>query len=408
MLNVIKRDGSIEPFENSKLHKAVFNALERVSTKDAYEVSGAIIKASKKLKKSSKPIPTTEVMSKVENELMKAGLYELAKEFILYREHNKPDIFRKRVAYKPFEYPQLADYRLAILNNFWLHTHFNYDSDIQDLKVNMPPEKAEMAKRAILAISQIEVKVKKFWGSIGNYFPKPEIEEVGAVFSANEAIHAMAYSNLLEIMNLNDEFAKLQDVPAIQKRIAYLERSIATPVDNKDVFKNIILFSMFIENVSLFSQFYLLLKLNKDHKWLKGTANAIFATSTEETLHAKFGFDLVNTIKREHPEWWTSDAKVQITNLAQTAVDAECQIVNWMVGDDKELFFELVNFIYHRMNISFKEIGIDYTFTHFKQREYDFSWFDLLVSGTHATDFFAAKSVGYSKGLQSFSEEDLF
>jgi ribonucleoside-diphosphate reductase beta chain len=284
-------------------------------------------------------------MELAEIHMMKVGLYELAKEFILYREHSKPDIFRKRVAYKPFEYPQLAEYRLAILNNFWLHTHFNYDSDIQDLKVNMPPETAEMAKRAILAISQIEVKVKKFWGNIGNYFPKPEIEEVGAIFSANEAIHAMAYSNLLEIMNLNDEFSKLQDVPAIQKRIAYLERSIATPVDNKDVFKNIILFSMFIENVSLFSQFYLLLKLNKENKWLKGTANAIFATSTEETLHAKFGFDLVNTIKQEHPEWWNEGVKKEVLTLAVEAVNAEYAIIAWISSTDKELYTELCHFI---------------------------------------------------------------
>jgi ribonucleoside-diphosphate reductase beta chain len=407
-MNVVKRNGTIEPFNKDKLSKAVFKALERVSVKDATNVRLAIENVTESLVERYNPIPTTEVMQLVELHLMKVGLYDLAKEFILYREHNKPDIFRKRVAYKPFEYPQLANYSMAILNNFWLHTHYNYDSDIQDLKVNMPPEKAETAKRAILAISQVEVKVKKFWGSIGNYFPKPEIEEVGAVFASNEVVHAKAYSNLLEIMNLNEEFEKLQEVPAIQKRIAYLERSITTPVDNKDVFKNIILFSMFIENVSLFSQFYLLLKLNKDNKWLKGTANAIMATSTEETLHAKFGFDLVNTIKSEHPEWWTDDVKHEIVNLADSAVDAECDIIKWMVGYDTELYYELINFIYHRMNISLKEIGINHSFTHFRQDDFEYTWFDLLVSGTQATDFFASKSVAYSKGLQSFDAGDLF
>jgi ribonucleoside-diphosphate reductase beta chain len=408
-MNVVKRNGTTEPFNKDKLSKAVFKALERVSVKDATNVRLAIENVTENLVGASNPIPTTGVMQLVETNLMKVGLYDLAKEFILYREHNKPDIFRKRVAYKPFEYPQLADYSMAILNNFWLHTHYNYDSDIQDLKVNMPPEKAETAKRAILAISQVEVKVKKFWGNIGNYFPKPEIEEVGAVFASNEVVHARAYSNLLEIMNLNEEFEKLQEVPAIQKRIAYLERSITTPVDNKDVFKNIILFSMFIENVSLFSQFYLLLKLNKDNKWLKGTANAIMATSTEETLHAKFGFDLVNTIKAEHPEWWTDDVKLQVLELAQEAVDAECSIIKWIVGDDDDdLFYELVCFIYDRMNKGLKEVGVEGNFSHFKQGDYDFSWFDLLVSGTQATDFFASKSVAYSKGLQSFDEGSLF
>jgi ribonucleoside-diphosphate reductase beta chain len=161
---------------------------------------------------------------------------------------------------------------------------------------------------------------------------------------------------------------------------------------------------MFIENVSLFSQFYLLLKLNKENKWLKGTANAIFATSTEETLHAKFGFDLVNTIKQEHPEWWNEGVKQQVLELAQEAVDAECSIIKWIVGDDDDLFYELVCFIYDRMNKGLKEVGVDGGFAHFKQGDYDFSWFDLLVSGTAATDFFASKSTAYSKGLQSFDE----
>jgi ribonucleoside-diphosphate reductase beta chain len=270
----------------------------------------------------------------------------------------------------------------------------------------MPPEKAEMAKRAILAVSQVEAKaVKKFWIKVLDYFPKAEIEEVCITFASNEVIHAKAYSNLLEIMGLNSEFAKLEQVPAIQKRIAYLERSIATPVDNKDVFKNIILFSMFIENVSLFSQFYLLLKLNKDNKWLNGTANAIMATSTEETLHAKFGFDLVNTIKAEHPEWWTDDVKEQVLELAEEAIEAESSVLEWIVGDSSEFYYELQCFINHRMNKGLAEIGIE---SSFHEGVNDFSWFDLLVSGTQATDFFASKSVAYSKGLQSFDEGSLF
>jgi ribonucleoside-diphosphate reductase beta chain len=162
---------------------------------------------------------------------------------------------------------------------------------------------------------------------------------------------------------------------------------------------------MFIENVSLFSQFYLLLKLNKDNKWLKGTANAIYATSTEESLHAQFGFDLVNTIKTEHPEWWTDDVAVQVLDLVDEALCAEKCIIEWIVGADKCLYDELVAFITYRMAIGLKEIGITY---HYADEGYDFAWFDLLVSGTHATDFFASKSTAYSKGLQSFDAGDLF
>jgi len=164
---------------------------------------------------------------------------------------------------------------------------------------------------------------------------------------------------------------------------------------------------MFIENVSLFSQFYFLLKMNKDNKWLKGTANAIFATSTEETLHAKFGFLLVNIIKEEHPEWFTDEVQLEVIELAKEAVTAEESIIDWIVGDnDADMANEMKFFMKSRMNASMSEIGIDPIYT--IPDGYDFSWFDLLVSGTHAVDFFAAKSTAYSKGIQSFDADDLF
>jgi ribonucleoside-diphosphate reductase beta chain len=333
-------------------------------------------------------------------------LFDTAREYISYRNSNKLDIFKKRTQYKPFEYPELAEFRLAILNNFWLHTHYNYNPDIQDLLINMPAADATTAKRAILAISQIEVKVKNFWGRIGTYLPKPEIEEVGAVFAANEVIHAMAYSNLLEVMNLNDEFATLLEVPAIKRRVQYLERSIITPVENADYLLNILLFSMFIENVSLFSQFYILLKYYKENKWLKGTSNAIRATSTEETLHGKFGFTLVNTIKAEHPEWWTPNLVSRIYSAAEDALEAESEVLEWIVNGNSSLYSETYNFILSRMNQSLIEIGLEPVYN--VDPFYDFSWFNLMVASNNAVDFFDTKSTAYTKGTQSFDADSLF
>jgi ribonucleoside-diphosphate reductase beta chain len=405
-MNVVKRNGTIEPFNKDKLSKAVFKALERVSVKDATNVRLAIENVTESLVGAYSPIPTTEVMQLVELHLMKVGLYDLAKEFILYREHNKPDIFRKRVAYKPFEYPQLAEYRLAILNNFWLHTHYSFTSDIQDFKTNMPPDIAEMVKRTVLAISQIEVRVKKFWGNIGSYFPKPEIEEVGAVFAANEVIHAMAYSHLLDILNLNEEFEKLEDVPAIKKRVAYLEKAVVTPVSNKDVYQNIILFSMFIENVSLFSQFYITMKLNKEYGWLKGFTNVTRATQSEEVLHAKFGEDLVNIINAENPTWMSKDVFDKVEELADEALEAERAVIEWITNGNEEFAEEMYEFVKYRMNKGLSNINIPVSYD--VNGEDRFAWFDVMINNTPSIDFFAQKSTQYSKGVQTFSEEELF
>lgn len=275
---VRKKDNSIQDWDPSKVLRAINLAARRTTQPLSSDTAEAIITyVAEHIEEN--PVPVTTVHKLVENALMHFELFDIAREYISYRNTHRPDIFRKRTQYKPFEYPELADFRLAILNNFWLHTHYNYNSDIQDMLVNMPSADSLTAKRAILAISQIEVKVKNFWGRIGTYLPKPEIEEVGAVFASNEVVHAMAYSNLLEVMNLNDEFTTLLEVPAIRRRVQYLERAIVTPVDNEEYLLNILLFSMFIENISLFSQFYLLLRYYKENKWLKGTSNSIRATS---------------------------------------------------------------------------------------------------------------------------------
>jgi ribonucleoside-diphosphate reductase, beta subunit len=85
----------------------------------------------------------------------------------LYREskikERKRDIFKPRINLKPYEYPELYEYVDAIRHSYWLHTEFNFTSDIQDFKVNVSPSERNAIQNAMLAIAQIEVAVKTFW-----------------------------------------------------------------------------------------------------------------------------------------------------------------------------------------------------------------------------------------------------
>jgi ribonucleoside-diphosphate reductase beta chain len=69
--------------------------------------------------------------------------------------------------------------------------------------------------------------VKSFWGDIYKRFPKAEIGAVGATFAESEVRHMDAYSHLLEILGLNGDFEKLSEVPAMKKRIDYLQSSLS-------------------------------------------------------------------------------------------------------------------------------------------------------------------------------------
>jgi ribonucleoside-diphosphate reductase beta chain len=240
---------------------------------------------------------------------------------------------------------------------------------------------------------------------------KPEVQAVGATFAESEVRHADAYSNLLEIMGLNDEFEKLVDVPAIKKRISYLEQSLQNSIDDKDYFHKIILFSMFVENVSLFSQFLIMMAFNKHRNVLKGISNAVEATSKEEDIHARFGFELVNIIKSENPDWWTKDTISEVNRLCKEAYKAESMIVDWIYGDSDLDFLPketVKEFLKHRFNQSLQAIDIKPIYEVDQKAVSSTDWFVEEILSTKNVDFFVKRSTAYSKKTKAFTEDDLF
>ena len=62
--------------------------------------------------------------------------------------------------------------------------------------------------------------------------------------------------------------------------------------------KSVLLF-LFIEHVSLFSQFLIMMSFNKEKDVLKGISNVVEATSKEEDIHGNFGAEIINIIKKK-------------------------------------------------------------------------------------------------------------
>lgn len=413
---VIKRTGERVIFESDKIRQAIVKAMKSVGTPDMDVAEKISLAVAKKLYRGNRKsvVPTVdEIHDMVENHIMDAGLNVIAKEYILYRSKNKPDIFKKRIALKPYEYPNLVEYVDAIRHSYWVHTEFNYTADIQDMKVTLNEKERQAVTRAMLAISQIEIAVKTFWGDIYKKMPKPEIGSVGATFAESEVRHADAYSNLIQLLGLNSEFENLLEVPAIRRRIKYLEKSIGNThsLENQEYFESVILFSMFVENVSLFSQFLVIMSFNKYKNALKGMSNAVEATSKEEQIHANFGFDLVSTIKKENPTWWTDELIEDIIDTTLDAYDAETEIVDWIFeGGDLEFLSkaETMEFIKNRFNLSLNSIGIEPVFKVDESILIRTEWFDDEILTTKHTDFFHKRSINYTKKSKSITDADLF
>jgi len=418
---VRKRNQELVPFDRTRIENALVKACEAVGQTEIGfipDLTNKIIEDLRHKFAARDMIPGVEdVQDYVELHLMRSGQYDIAKEYITYRQkridERKRNIFKKRVNLKPYEYPELIEYVDAIRHSYWIHTEFSYTSDVQDFHVNLSEKERNAIRNAMLAIAQIEVSVKTFWGDVYKKIPKPEIGNVGATFAESEVRHQDAYSFLLELLGMNHEFEKIREIPVIMNRINYLDKAMFTAgsEDKQEYAQAVLLFSLFIEHVSLFSQFLIIMSFNKHKNLLKWISNAVEATSKEEQIHGLFGIDLIRIIQEENPSWFSDEYKEKIYQLCREANEAESAIVDWIfeAGELDFLSKETIKqFIMNRFNNSLDSIGLKRIFEVNVAELEKTDWFDDEVIATKQIDFFNKRSINYNKRSTSITSGDLF
>jgi ribonucleoside-diphosphate reductase beta chain len=302
-------------------------------------------------------------------------------------------IFNEQISRKPDLYPQAQEFIDAMHNGFWTDKEFSFKSDIQQFKVELTEQEREIIIRTLSAIGQIEVAVKKFWAKLGDNLPHPSLTDLGYVMANVEVIHNSAYERLLEVLDMEHIFEENLKLDFMQGRVNYLRKYTHRQYeDNKKQYVYaLILFTLFVENVSLFSQFYVINWFNRYKNVMKDTAQQIAYTAKEELIHAQVGMWLVNTIKKEHPELFDADLEQRILHEAEEAFFAESNIIDWMVNGIKEEELSapiLKEFVKNRINDSLVEIGFQKVFETDKNLLDKTTWFDEDVLGNTATIYF--------------------
>lgn len=322
-------------------------------------------------------------------------------------------IFEEQISRKPNKYPWTDKFIEAMHKGFWTDKEFTFKSDVQQFKVNLSDKEREIIVRTLSAIGQIEVAVKTFWAKLGENLPHPSLQDLGYVMANVEVIHNAAYERLLKVLGLEEIFEENLKLEWIQGRVKYLRKY--THKFYKDSKKQylyaLILFTLFVENVSLFSQFYIINWFARYKNVLKDTDQQVKYTRNEEAIHALVGIKIVNTVREEYPELFDSELEERIVSEAESAFEAESKIVDWMVNGINEEGLSaaiLKEFIKKRINESMEQIGFKKPFELDKEILESTVWFDEELLGNNMADFFHTRPTEYSKKDQSFDEEELF
>lgn len=322
------------------------------------------------------------------------------------------NIFEARGSIKPYEYPHLVKYAHAIHESFWTPEHFTYDRDINDFLINLDDKERDIVKKAMLAISILENQVKTFWARIDMRMPKTEIAIVGHTFAGNECIHQLTYEKLLTLLGLEKEFDKVPEIPCMQGRSEYLKKYLqgVYSKSNKEFTKSLILFTLLVENASLFSQF-LIVSSFKKHKNLMSNFNSVIsATAREEGLHAKFGEELINIIRRENPDWFDDEMESKIRRNVQKAFKAEVEVLNWILEKGELEFLpkeSIIEYLKSRFNKSLNQIGYASEFETDENLLKPTEFLEVQLTASSSFDFFNEKSTDYAQNT-AFDEDKLW
>jgi ribonucleoside-diphosphate reductase beta chain len=322
-------------------------------------------------------------------------------------------IFDFRQNYKPFEYPEVLQFTDAINKSFWVHSEVDFTADLQDFHSHLNFAEQQAIKKSLLAIAQIEVSVKTFWGNLYLHLPKPEFNGLGSTFAECEFRHSEAYSRLLEVLGYSSEFEKILDIPAIKKRIQYLGAALKNAKSDKpqEYITSLVLFTILIENVSLFSQFAIILYFTRFKGYMKNTSNIIAWTSVDEQLHANAGIYIINQIKKEFPEYLDIEKEAQIQEIVKESLLIESEILDWIFEDgelEKISKNDILNFMKYRIDDSLSKIGLSKIYNVSEADYVPMQWFEEEVFANSLDDFFAKRPVDYTKHDKSITAMDLF
>lgn len=318
----------------------------------------------------------------------------------------------KRAFYRPFAYPKAFDFFQRQQQAHWLPTEVKMSGDIKDYQENLTEAEKQVVIKILRLFTTIECDAEDYWLGVAKWFGgHPEIAQMAATNASFEATHIWGYDYLSTSLNLPlseyEEFLKDPAMLAKKKRLGNVLSNVET-LEDKAI--SLAVFSAFTEGVSLFSSFAVLMSFSLSGK-LKGVANIVSWSVKDESLHADAGCWLFRTLIDERPELLTSELKEKIIDAARVAVSMEDDFIDAVFSSgeiDNISSKDLKQYIRFRANTKLNDLGLKKNWKSIDMEAVKriTSWFDVMVFGNEHADFFAVKSVEYSKGNVNWDDLD--
>lgn len=305
-------------------------------------------------------------------------------------------LFKKRDAYKPFDYPWAYNAFVASEQMHWLAREVPLNDDVKDWRSRLTDDERDLLTQVFRFFTQADCDVAS--GYIERYLPrfKPvEVRMMLSSFAAREAVHIQAYSTLIDEIGMPEtEYSRFNEYQEMQLKHEFM--SIKRPgLDG--LARDIAVFSAFGEGLQLFSSFVILLNFTRFGK-MRGMGQIVSWSIRDESHHVENMIRLFHTMLDENASLWTSELKSQIRDDAFTMVTLEDNFID-LAFDGVELeglsSDEVKRYIRFIADKRLRQLGLEPIFNIDRN---PLPWVDIIVNGKEHTNFFENRATDYSKG----------
>lgn len=310
------------------------------------------------------------------------------------------NIFKERVFYKPFEYPQFFELYKLQQQAHWLPTEVPMADDVGDFKSNLTAAEKNLIIQVLRFFTQGDIEVQRNYNNnLLKFFKKPEIIMMLNSFAAMETVHVWAYSHLNDTLGLPEtEYQAFLEYASMKDKYNYIQNfDILDPNDISGLAKNLAVFGAFMEGVSLFSSFAILMNFPRLGK-LKNVGQIITWSIRDESLHAEGICSLYREVVAENPQILTPEFIAEINKACADMVGLEDKFIDTcfelgpVEGIKPEEVKEYIRYIANRR---LDWLNLPPLYENVKN---PLEWLNLLVNGKEHANFFETRATEYSKG----------
>ena len=311
----------------------------------------------------------------------------------------------------PFKYKWAWEKYLASCSNHWMPQEVNMTRDIALWKNpnGLTEDERRIVKRNLgFFVTADSLAANNIVLGTYRHITAPECRQFLLRQAFEEAIHTHAYQYIVESLGLDESeiFNAYNEVKSIRDKDEFLLPFIAaimdpnfhtgTPQTDQTLLKSLIVFACLMEGLFFYVGFTQILALGRQNK-MTGAAEQYQYILRDESMHCNFGIDLINQLKAENPQLWTSEFKAEIKSLFEQAVEleyryAEDPMPRGVLGMNASMFKGYLRYIANRRAT---QIGLEALYPN---EENPFPWMSEMIDLKKERNFFETRVIEYQSG----------